>query len=131
MYHFAKERGVLEQNKGRHALVGPLEHWHTQRSFQIRFLRSRSLRPEHHLLDIGCGTLRGGVPLVRYLRTGHYCGIESRSEALEEGKLELQEEGLEAKQPLLLHTSNLTLPQQYDFPWAFAVLISYERPRSL
>ena len=67
----------------RHSLVGPPDLWEMKREFQIRFLRQAGLSPEHYLLDIGCGTLRGGIPLIDYLETGHYFGLESRQQGLD------------------------------------------------
>ena len=55
------------------------------------------LAPEHYLLDIGCGTLRGGIPLIAYLLNGHYFGIEMRADILDEGRTELAEAGLVGK----------------------------------
>ncbi len=110
----------------RHILVGAAEHWQAQRDVQLRFLVARGLRPTHHLLDIGCGTLRGGIPLIRFLEPGHYYGIEVRRDVLEQGREELREQQLEQKVPVLRLTATLagvTFPQRFDFIWAFAVLI--------
>jgi SAM-dependent methyltransferase len=110
----------------RHALVGPAHLWKMKRDFQFRFLKRAGLGPEHYLLDLGCGTLRGGIPLIRYLQERHYFGIEVRSGVLEEGKRELEEAKLASKQPLLLLTENvalLHLEQRFDFIWAYSVLI--------
>jgi cyclopropane fatty-acyl-phospholipid synthase-like methyltransferase len=75
-------------------MVGPAKLWKMKRDFQIHFLRSMKLAPEHYLLDIGCGTLRGGVPIIQYLQESHYYGIEVREDALDEGRSELEEEAL-------------------------------------
>lgn len=110
----------------RHALVGPAELWEMKRRFQIGFLRAAGLLPGHRLLDLGCGTLRGGIPLIEYLDVGHYCGVEVRSAVLAEGQRELQESGLEAKAPQLVHCGHLDrldLGMTFDYVWAFAVLI--------
>ena len=110
----------------RAALVGRPDQWAIQRRFQFDFLTSRDLRPEHRLIDIGCGTLRGGIPLIEYLETGNYTGVEVRAAALEAGRKELRERGLEHKQPRLVHATD---PRQiepgapFDFAWAFMVLI--------
>ncbi len=109
----------------RHALVGPADLWKMKRRFQFAFLSSRGLRPEHRLLDIGCGTLRGGVPLIAYLDAGNYVGVEARAEVLEEGRKELSEAGLEHKHPVLIHASDpaqVALEAPVDFAWAFSVL---------
>jgi len=110
----------------RHALVGPADLWKMKRSFQIRFLKEMKLKPEHYLLDIGCGTLRGGIPLIDWLQDGHYFGIETRAKALDEGRRELKEAGLEGKNSTLLLTSDisqLNIELTFDYVWAFSVLI--------
>lgn len=97
-----------------------------KREFQIAFLKSVGLRPDHHLLDIGCGTLRGGLPIIEFLEPGHYFGFEVREEVLQEGRAELEEAGLVHKRPLLVggaSIADLELPARPDVMWAFAVLI--------
>lgn len=97
-----------------------------KRAFQIRFLSEMGLKPAHYLVDIGCGTLRGGVPLIEYLEAGHYFGVEVRQEALEEGRKELRDAGLASKNPTLLlcpDISQLTVDRSFDYMWAFSVLI--------
>ncbi len=110
----------------RAALVGNPERWETQRRFQFEFLTSRGLTPGHRLLDIGCGALRGGIPLIEYLQTGHYTGIEARAAVLDEGAKELAESGLEHKRPALINASDpaqVQLAAAVDFAWAFMALI--------
>ena len=119
----------------RHALVGPADLWAMKREFQIRFLRSRGLEPGHRLLDIGCGTLRGGVPLIDLLNAGNYAGCEVRPEALEQGRAELADAGLAEKRPVLVCAPDFTATAaaldaaapggaaRYDYLWAYSVLI--------
>ena len=97
-----------------------------KRRFQIDFLRGAGLMPHHRLLDLGCGTLRGGIPLIEYLAPGHYAGVEVRREVLDEGRQELTESGLAGREPQLVHCSRLAeldLGRTFDVAWAFAVLI--------
>jgi len=97
-----------------------------KRDFQFQFLRGAGLKPHHYLLDLGCGTLRGGIPLIDYLQTGHYFGTEVRPEVLVEGRKELKEERLEYKSPVLMVTPNppnLSLGRVFDYIWSFSVLI--------
>jgi len=113
------------RRRKRHAHVGPPGMWEMKRDFQIAFLRKAGLQPGHRLVDIGCGTLRGGLPLIRYLEPGHYVGVEAREEALTEARRELEENGLTDKDATLVHGSDLTqlnLPMQFDYAWAFSVL---------
>jgi len=110
----------------RHALVGSIRHWKSRREFQISFLKRAGLRPDQHLLDIGCGTLRGGLPIIAHLDPGHYYGIEVRADVLAEGRKELHEARLEWKRPVLRvepELSPLDLGRTFDVIWAFSVLI--------
>ena len=122
------ELDIEQQSKmeSRHSLVGPANLWKSKRNFQIDFLLKKNLKPTATLMDIGCGTLRGGIPLIKYLNTGNYFGIELRDFALEEGKKELHEVKLEFKKPTLIHSSdisNIKLETKLDVIWSFAVLI--------
>ena len=89
---------ALTTNQGRrHSMVGPAHLWKMKRDFQNRFLRQIGLRPEHYFLEIGCGTLRGGIPIIQYLEQGHYFGLDVRNEVIEEAKKEVTKFNLEAK----------------------------------
>ncbi len=112
----------------RHALSGARGHhdaWKAKRDFQIGFLKTMGLHPAHSLLEIGCGTLRGGLPIIDFLGEGQFCGIDVRPVVLDEARKELAEAGLEHKKPLLVLTSDLStvdLRRDYDYVWAFSVL---------
>ena len=110
----------------RHSEVGPVLGWRQTRDVQLDYLKEHELRAEHTLLDLGCGTLRGGVPIIRYLNDGHYVGVEARAEVVEMAKQELRDEKLEHKNPEILHSANLAtldVGRKFDFIWAHSVLI--------
>ena len=118
-------RAFWTKEERRHALVGPAHLWKMKRDFQIKFLREVGLKEEDYFLEIGCGTLRGGIPLIEYLQTGHYYGLDVREKALKVGRAELKEAGLQDKKPNLLLSPNmraLTIDQKIDVMWAFSVL---------
>jgi SAM-dependent methyltransferase len=112
----------------RHALSGPEGHpevWRAKREFQYDFLRRMGLAPGDRLLEIGCGTLRGGLPLIGFLEAGNYCGIDAREPVLREAQKELAEAGLTHKRPLLIQAADLApldLGTSFRIVWAFAVL---------
>jgi cyclopropane fatty-acyl-phospholipid synthase-like methyltransferase len=74
--------------------------WQELGALQLSFLKARGLRPEHRLLDLGCGSLRGGVHYVRYLEPGHYYGLDLSQALLDAGyNIELAEAGVQEKCP--------------------------------
>ena len=116
---------IRTKEENRHALVGPPKLWKMKRDFQIKFLKDMGLQPKHSFFEIGCGTLRGGIPIIEYLDTSNYFGAEVRKKALKEGKNELKDSGLEWKNPTLILSpdiSNLSIDQNFDYIWSFSVL---------
>ncbi|HET6848596.1 MAG TPA: class I SAM-dependent methyltransferase [Gaiellales bacterium] len=119
-------RAFASPQERRHALVGPASEWAVKRDFQIGFLKAHGLQPSDRLADIGCGTLRGGIPVIAYLDEGRYHGFEVRAEALDEARRELAESGLESKRPTLTQSDDLgslRLDEQFDVIWAFSVFV--------
>ena len=117
---------LYDKSEKRHALVGQPKLWKMKRQFQLQFLTSVGLEPSHRLLEIGCGTLRGGIPIIDYLEKRHYWGIESRENVLEEAKKEIKDSNLEGKEPFLILPEGMTSQSaalQFDVIWAFSVLI--------
>ena len=76
--------------------------WDELGRLQLDFLVGQGLRPEHYFLDVGCGSLRGGVHFIRYLDQGRYYGFDRNRERLEAGRdVEVPRYGLVDKQPVL------------------------------
>jgi SAM-dependent methyltransferase len=76
--------------------------WEQIGRIQFEFMLARGLQPAHTLVDIGCGALRGGVHLIRYLEPGHYCGLDINSSLVRAGQKEVEDAGLAGKSPTLL-----------------------------
>jgi len=114
------------EKRNRHALVGNPDVWKMKRNFQINFLKANGLQPYHKLFDLGCGTLRGGIPIIQYLDKGGYTGFDIREIVIAEAKKELASEHLVHKTPELLYGNSVlevSTDSRYDFIWAFSVLI--------
>ena len=79
------------------------------------------------MLDIGCGTLRGGRYFIKYLDAGHYTGTELSPRAIVHAKELLEREGLSEKRPSLLVNESGELKftelagRQFDFILAQSV----------
>ncbi|WP_339634540.1 class I SAM-dependent methyltransferase [Bizionia echini] len=100
-----------------------------KQDFQIQFLKGQGMQASDTILDVGCGTLRGGIPIIEFLDIGHYYGLEVRKHVLNEGKKELKVLKLEYKKPNLISFTNfsdLQINVQFQFVFAFSVLIHFE-----
>lgn len=59
--------------------------WEAMGRHQFEFMRAHGLEPSHCLLDIGCGSLRGGVHFIRYLDAGNYLGFDKQPALIRAG----------------------------------------------
>lgn len=104
----------------RHDLVGGapeiLGPW------QLALLARLGLRPEHSLLDLGCGTLRGGLHFIEYLVAGRYTGVDRRADLLAIGRELLERAGLEERMPELLTLEEWEGRRHFDWVLTQSVL---------
>ncbi len=99
-------------------------NWQAIGRHQFDFLVSEGLTPEHYMLDVGCGMLRGGWHFINYLQPGHYFGIDRNARALAAGEKKLEREGIADRRPTLVVRSDFTvadLNQSFDFALAQSV----------
>jgi SAM-dependent methyltransferase len=105
--------------------IGYVEEWDVHGPRQLEFLQEQGLKPEHYLLDVGCGPLRGGVHFIGYLEPSHYYGVDKNAKVLETAReLELKRYGVEDKNPTLVAMDNFEftrLGQTFDYMWAQSV----------
>ena len=95
---YAKPLSQASIRKGRHrTFVGG--QWDVLGELQLQFMIAQGLRPEHRLLDVGCGSLRAGSRFVDYLRPGGYHGIDINSTLLDAGYEQELSDALRAKLP--------------------------------
>lgn len=77
---------------------------------QFNFLKTHGLQPHHRLLDVGCGTLRGGLHFIDYLDPINYVGIEMSDMAVEYCRHSLERTGRSvAKHPSIIHNPDGSL----------------------
>ena len=92
--------------------------WHEIGALQFEFLLRQGLLPGHKMIDIGCGALRCGIPIIGYLEPGNYFGLDINASLIEAGKYELGDAGLTHKQPKLLVDDRFELErfrEMFDF----------------
>jgi SAM-dependent methyltransferase len=98
--------------------------WDEIGKLQFEFLVREGLKPEHLLLDVGCGSLRGGVHFVRYLEPGRYFGIDMNKALLDAGWSVLRKNKLMHKKPTLVEMSDFnvsSLGRDFDYVLAQSV----------
>ncbi|MBU0689902.1 MAG: class I SAM-dependent methyltransferase [Gammaproteobacteria bacterium] len=98
--------------------------WEELGTLQLDFLKDEGLLPTDAFLDVGCGSLRGGLRFVEYLHAGNYCGIDINHSLVLAGKHELEQAGLSEKQPHLLVDDNFAFDRfgtKFDFAIAQSV----------
>lgn len=98
--------------------------WDEIGRLQFEFLRAQGLQPGHRLLDIGCGSLRGGIHAIAYLEAGNYYGVDFNRSLLEAGRYEIELAGLRHKNPHLALSDRFEFglfEQKFDYLLALSV----------
>ena len=116
-----KERKIKLKAGDRHykAYVGPPENYDKISAMQFNLLTTLGLRENDFLLDIGCGSLRGGKLFIPFLLKNRYFGIEPEKWLVEEGiKNEIGQDLIQIKQSKFNHNSDFNLSvfnQKFNF----------------
>lgn len=130
MAHQRMDRNSAAEERRLQKMVGPPGVWKESSDFQIDFLRCRGLQPAHSILDIGCGPLRGGIPLVQFLDEGNYTGIDVRAEIVEEAQEQVRRYDLARKAPTVFLSDNFGREklgqQKFDYVWCFQLFYHLE-----
>jgi len=101
------------------AFVGPPEDYDLIAAIQFNLLTALGLREHHHLLDIGCGSLRAGRLFIPYLLPDRYVGVEPETWLVEEAlEREIGRDIVEIKRPSFSDMSDFgfsRLGRRFDF----------------
>jgi hypothetical protein len=115
-----RERRELEDSMGFRG------QWDDHRSFQLAMLKSQGLQQNHRLLELGCGPMTGGLPVVDFLESGNYVGVDVRDSVLNLAWREIGKASLSKKNPRLICASDFGLAllgaERFDFVLSFSVL---------
>lgn len=107
------------------AWVGPPSEYDLIGALQFQLLTRLGMRENNTLLDIGCGSLRGGRLSIMYLRPGNYFGIEPEDWVLADGiNAHLGQELRNMKRPTFSNDRNFTLStfhRTFDFLVAHSI----------
>ena len=71
-------------DKGEHrAFIGGM--WDEIGQLQFDYICRKGLQPHDRFIDVGCGSLRGGVHFVKYLDPFHYYGFDINASLIDAG----------------------------------------------
>ena len=129
-YRLPKPRGKLGiKLLGYGGYVGGL--WEEAGAAQFEFLCSQGLKPHHYLLDIACGSLRGGTKFIPFLDAGHYMGVDQEEMLIRLGvEKELGPKLYTEKKPQLLVSDSFEFDKLDHSPhYALAIsLFTHQGP---
>jgi cyclopropane fatty-acyl-phospholipid synthase-like methyltransferase len=115
-----REIQTLEDHMGFHGQLP--EH----RRFQIEELKRLGLQPPNNVLEIGCGPLTAGIPVIQYLDANHYVGVDVRASVLDVAWQQIGRHELSAKNPRLIRSDDFGADElgdrRFDYVWSFSVL---------
>lgn len=98
--------------------------WEEIGPLQLQFLQGQGLKPNHTFLDIGCGSLRGGIHFIGYLAPGHYFGLDISQQLIDAGRREVAAAGLDTRDAHLVVDDSFSferLGTGFDFALAQSV----------
>jgi len=116
-------KAEVDRKRDHRTRVGGI--WDEVGQLQIDFIMENGLLPHHRLLDIGCGSLRGGVHFVKFLDNSNYYGMDKHQWLLDAAlEAELPQAGLAGKDV------NLLCRDDFDFS-AFGMEFDYAIAQSV
>jgi ABC-type polysaccharide/polyol phosphate transport system ATPase subunit len=93
--------------------------WDEEGAWVFDFLRRQGLKPEHFILEVGCGSLSAASRLLPYMQPSHYWGFEKNIELFIAGcQIELPRVGVRAERGHFIVNETFDLsesPHSFDF----------------
>jgi cyclopropane fatty-acyl-phospholipid synthase-like methyltransferase len=98
---------------------------------QFDMMLGAGLKPEHRLLDVGCGCFRGGLRFLAYLDDGNYVGLDRDAALVEAGmRVEIPKAGLCEKKVTTVINADFDLSgyeNSFDYALAQSVFTHLRR----
>lgn len=92
------------------AYVGEVQNYDRLAALQFGLVTLLGLREQHHLLDVGCGSLRGGRLFIPYLGRQRYFGLEPNKWLVQQGiESEIGEDLIDLKRPAFAYNDDFDL----------------------
>jgi SAM-dependent methyltransferase len=114
-------------------LGGPIGDFERIGRLGFTVLLQEGLRPSSRVLDVGCGALRLGYWLMRFLDPGRYFGIEPQQSMVETGLHDLIEPEIVARaQPRFSSNDDFdfsVFDERFDFVYARSIWTHASKPQ--
>ena len=93
---------------------------------QLGLLLLEGLQKEDHVLEIGCGALMSSIPIMSFLETGHYVGIDPHK-WLMDASLQIEEnrEIVLEKEPTFIQNTDFdasSVERSFDYIFAHSIM---------
>ena len=97
----------------------------------LDYLKQHGLLPHHRLLDYGCGYMRSGLYLARYLEPNRYVGVDLSGERLKAARKLASQAGIDENHYTLRVVEGLSLAEiaEFRFDYVFACAVIPHMPR--
>lgn len=104
----------------------PSEQYLAVGAAHFEYLRKKGLRSEHRFLDFGCGVMRLGAFVAKFLDTGNYTGVDISANRLKKGRKVMDAAGIPENVYQSICVADCELRElssrQFDIVWAQSVL---------
>ena len=124
----------IDANLNHRSYVGPADRFDEIGMHQFKVMTKSGLKVTDSLLDLGCGAMRGGKFLLKYLDAKGYYGIEPNKALLKKGLFaEVTEQLAKEKKPNFKFNDNFNLAifeKEFDFILAQSIF-SHAAPEQI
>ncbi|MGF1465710.1 MAG: SAM-dependent methyltransferase [Sandaracinaceae bacterium] len=105
-------------------LGGGAAEWEARGAYQVAVARELGLRPEHRLLEVGCGPGRASVHFAAFLSPERLVGFDQRPDYVQMAERAIAERGLEARGARFRWVQRFEMDDlgTFDYALAFSVL---------
>ena len=128
-YQMQRVLKTIDEGKPHHSLGrnlvgrtgGNVEFWEASEKQGTHYVQLMSLKPWHKVVEYGCGSLRLGGYLMRYLEPGHYFGLDVISGFYDVGLELVGPELVQSRRPQLRVIDETSLQEAESFGADFVV----------
>lgn len=93
---------------------------------QLQLLQMEGLQKNHYVLEVGCGTLMSGIPIMSYLEKSHYVGIDPNPWLMNQTLLIAKnQQVVTEKNPLFLNNTDFdasSIDIIFDYVYAHSIM---------